>query len=203
MSNPVLSSLILPVKSGNTVTNIQYDLPSGGGGGASTPEAIGFGYGTCDTAYITTEKAVTLSGYVLTKNGIVAVHFTNAVPASATLNINSTGAKAIYHKGAALASNVIGQGDTATFIYDGTYFQLISLDRTLAKATTTSVGSATEGTAIDADDITSWSAGTAASVTVSGETATFTNGTAPALNYTAKTIPNISVSSETVVTGIS
>lgn len=38
MPNPVLSSLILPVKdtSTGTVTNITYDLPAGGGGGSIT-----------------------------------------------------------------------------------------------------------------------------------------------------------------------
>lgn len=56
----------------------------------------------------------------------------------------------------------------------------------------TSVGSApTLGTAIPADDITSWSAGTMFTATVSGEVLTFTAGTAPTLSYTAKSIPNV------------
>ena len=69
-------------------------------------------------------------------------------------------------------------------------------------AQTTSIGSASAGTAIPADDITSWSAGTAASASVANGVLTITNGTAPALQYTAKSIPNISVASKTVVTGI-
>jgi hypothetical protein len=74
-------------------------------------------------------KVATLSNYTFTTGGIVAVNFTNAVPASATLNINSQGAKAIYHKGTAIKANVIKAGDTATFICSGSYYHLISLDR--------------------------------------------------------------------------
>ena len=69
-------------------------------------------------------------------------------------------------------------------------------------ASTTSIGSASAGTAIAADDITSWSAGTAASASVDSGVLSITNGTAPSLSYTARSIPNISVTSKTVVTGI-
>lgn len=89
---------------------------------------LGHGYATCATAAATVAKVATLSSYTLTTGGIVAVKFTYDVPASATLNINSKGAKAIYHKGAAIAAGVIKAGDTATFIYS-TYYHLISLDR--------------------------------------------------------------------------
>lgn len=114
----------LPVKVGNTVEIQEFDVP-----GTSTPENLGFGYGTCSTAYITTAKVATLTGFVLTKNAIVSITFVNAVPSNATLNVNSTGAKALHHRGTALADNVILGGDTATFIYDGTHFNLIALDR--------------------------------------------------------------------------
>ena len=95
-----------------------------------TNVGLGHGYATCSTAEATTAKVGTLSNYALTTGGIVAVKFTYAVPASATLNINSKGAKAIYHKGAAIKAGVIKAGDTATFIYNGTYYHLISIDRT-------------------------------------------------------------------------
>ena len=90
---------------------------------------LGHGYATCSTAEATVAKAATLSSYTLTTGGIVAVKFTNAVPASATLNVNSKGAKAIYHKGAAIAANVIKAGDTATFIYNGSQYHLLAIDR--------------------------------------------------------------------------
>ena len=119
-----LTKLILPVKVNGTIQNQEFNLP-----GTSTPENLGFGYGTCSTAYITIAKVATLTDFVLTKNAIVSITFENAVPSNATLNVNSTGAKALRHRGAAIANNVILGGDTATFIYDGTYFNLIALDR--------------------------------------------------------------------------
>ena len=94
-----------------------------------TNESLGNGYGTCATEAATTAKVVTLSNYVLKTNGIVSVKFTYAVPASATMNINSKGAKNIYYKGAAITAGVIKAGDVATFIYDGTQYQLIAIDR--------------------------------------------------------------------------
>ena len=49
----------------------------------------------------------------------------------------------------------------------------------------------TLGTKIAADDITSWDAGTLPTATVSNETLTITFGTLPTLNYTARQIPNV------------
>ncbi len=93
-----------------------------------TNVALGQGYATCSTAEATIAKVGTLSSYTLTANGIVSVKFTNAVPASATLNINSKGAKNIYYKGAAITAGVIKAGDVATFIYSSQY-HLIAIDR--------------------------------------------------------------------------
>lgn len=110
---------------------------------------LGQGYGTCATAEATAAKAVTLSGYTLTLGGIVAVKFTYGVPASATMNINSKGAKAIFYKGAAITAGIIKAGDTVTFIYDGTQYHVISIDRdnnttysNMGAATASAAGSA-------------------------------------------------------------
>ncbi len=119
-----ITKFVLPIKVGNTIQNQEFDVP-----GTSTPENLGFGYGTCSTAYITSAKVATITDFELTKNGIVSITFTNAVASNATLNVNSTGAKALYHKGAALQNNIILAGDTVTFIYDGTHFNLIAIDR--------------------------------------------------------------------------
>ena len=93
------------------------------------PASQGQGYAACSTAAATAAKTATLSGYNAVTGGIVAVKFAYAVPASATLNINSKGAKAIYFRGAAITADVIKAGDTATMMYDGTYYQLIAVDR--------------------------------------------------------------------------
>lgn len=105
--------------------------------------ALGQGYATCSTAAATTAKTAALSSYALTANGIVAIKFTYDVPAGATLNINSKGAKAMYHRGAAITAGVIKAGDTATFIYN-TYYHLISID---------SVSSGSVSGDIDVNDI--------------------------------------------------
>lgn len=94
-----------------------------------TNASLGQGYGTCATAEATAAKVVSLSSYALTVGGVVAVKFTYAVPASATMNINSKGAKTIYYRGAAITAGVIKAGDTATFIYNGSQYHLLTVDR--------------------------------------------------------------------------
>lgn len=94
-----------------------------------TNPALGQGYATCTTAESTTAKVGVLSSYNLVTGGVVVVKFTNAVPASATLNINSKGAKPIYYKGAAITAGIIKAGDMVTFMYNGTAYMLISIDR--------------------------------------------------------------------------
>lgn len=96
-------------------------------------------------------------------------------------------------------------------------------------ASTTSIGSASAGTAISADDITAWTTNTPTAVTKktvvtsasgataavsngvltltngsfgTGDSVTVTAGTAASLSYTSRSIPNISVTSTTVATGI-
>lgn len=93
-----------------------------------TNVALGHGYATQNNSAAASAVTAALSSYTLTVGGIVSVKFTYDVPASATLNVNSKGAKAIYHRGAAIAAGVIKAGDTATFIYS-TYYHLISVDR--------------------------------------------------------------------------
>ena len=99
----------------------------------------GNGYGTCSTAAATTTKAVTLTNYELVENGIVAVKFTYAVPAGASLNINSKGAKPIYYSGAAISGDIIQGGDIGTFVLTGTgssaKYILLSVDRSAGEMT--------------------------------------------------------------------
>ena len=83
--------------------------------------ALGQGYGECTTAATTKAKTATVDSYTLTAGGITAIKFQNSVPASATLNISSKGAKNIYYKGAAIADGVIKAGDIVTFIYKSQY----------------------------------------------------------------------------------
>ena len=102
-----------------------------------------------------------MSSYTLTTGGIVAVKFTYAVPANATLNINSKGAKNIFHRGAKITAGIIKAGDIATFIYDGTQYHLISIDNSMKIAAASGSNIGTVGTP-------------SVSVATSGGTTTFT-----------------------------
>ena len=95
---------------------------------STTNASIGHGYGVCSTAEATLAKACTISNYTLAAGGSVSIKFTNAVSANSTLNIRTRGAKKIFYKGVAITDGVIKAGDTATFVYDGTQYQLISID---------------------------------------------------------------------------
>lgn len=101
-----------------------------------TNASLGQGIGTCSTAEATTEKVVTLSDYALTTGGVVIVSFTYAVPAGSTLKINSKTAKPIYYRGSAITDGIIKAGDRATFIYSGSYYHLLTVDRSAKTATT-------------------------------------------------------------------
>lgn len=89
---------------------------------------LGFVYAECSTAESTTAKVVTQENYRLVYGGIVVIKFDNAVPANSTLNINNQGAKNIYYRGSAIKAGIIRAGDLATFIYDGTQYNLIGTD---------------------------------------------------------------------------
>ena len=93
----------------------------------NTCRYLGMGYGTCSTAAATVAKTAAITNYTLVTGSIVAVKFTYDVPAGATLNINSKGAKSIYHLGSAIKDGVIRAGAIALFLYS-TQYHLIALD---------------------------------------------------------------------------
>lgn len=84
-------------------------------------------YATSGTAAATAAKVATLaSGTIALKAGVtVAVRFTYAnTAASPTLNVNSTGAKAVYTQGVRYA--YWSAGATVVFTYDGSYWRVVS-----------------------------------------------------------------------------
>lgn len=105
------------VKGMDTNDDTTYTLPK-----------LGIGYTTCSTTLATATKTASLSNYVLTTGGLIAIKFTYSVIAGSTLNISSTGAKAIYYNGAAIQSNIIQSGDIALFVYNGTQYELLTTD---------------------------------------------------------------------------
>ena len=84
-------------------------------------------YGTCSTAAGTAAKTVALSGFVLGTGARVQVKFTNAnTNTSATLNVNNTGAKAIYDQNGKITADAIKANGLYEFVYDGTYWRMLN-----------------------------------------------------------------------------
>lgn len=93
---------------------------------ASVEKKFSATYGTCSTAASTVAKVVTLEDFVLFKGAQISVHFTYKNTASSpTLNVNGTGAKTIWARGAAIAATYYWSANsTHTFTYDGTHWVL-------------------------------------------------------------------------------
>lgn len=84
-------------------------------------------YGECSTAAGTAAKEVACTGYSLTNGQQITVKFTNTDSAgSPTLNVNGTGAKAIYYNGAVAAAGKLQANYYHDFVYNGTYYELVA-----------------------------------------------------------------------------
>lgn len=83
-------------------------------------------YGTCSTAAGTAAKTATIDGFSLYTGVTISVKFTVTNTASSpTLNVNSTGAKAIYYRGAAITAGYLAANRTYVFVYNGTQWEFI------------------------------------------------------------------------------
>lgn len=108
-----------------TDTNINGDLRVSG-----TVFGVQAGnYATCATAAGTAAKVITISGFTLTTGIHVFVKFTvtnTAAVASLTLNVSTTGAKAIKYRGGNLpAVGTLSASRVYEFVYDGTNWELV------------------------------------------------------------------------------
>lgn len=83
-------------------------------------------FGTCSTAAATAAKTVALTGFSLVTGSMVFVKFTVTNTASSpTLNVNSTGAKAIMYRGSAITASQLAANRVYAFIYDGTNWEFV------------------------------------------------------------------------------
>lgn len=83
-------------------------------------------YGTCSTAAGTAAKTVDVDNFSLEMGARVLVKFTiTNTAASPTLNVEGTGAKAIYYRGSAINAGVLAANRTYEFVYNGTQWDLI------------------------------------------------------------------------------
>ena len=94
-------------------------------------------YAVCSTAAGTAAKTVSIPGITLKTGVEITVSFsaTNTA-ANPTLNLNSTGAKAIRYRNTAISAGYLAANRTYRFVYDGTYWQLVGdVDTTPAAST--------------------------------------------------------------------
>lgn len=83
-------------------------------------------YNTCSTAAGTAAKTVSAGTFALETGAMVVVKFTVTNTASnPTLNVSSTGAKAIYYNGAAITAGYLKANKIYQFIYNGTQWDLV------------------------------------------------------------------------------
>lgn len=95
--------------------------------------------GTCSTAAATAEKVVTCADFVLAAGVTIMVAFDNVnTAASPTLNVNGTGAVAIYCNGSAATATQLQK--TVMARYDGNYWQLVHISPSIVTVTFTTSG---------------------------------------------------------------
>ena len=83
-------------------------------------------YNTCSTAADVVAKTVDAGSFALETGAMVVVKFTVTNTANnPTLNVSSTGAKAIMYRGSAISAGYLAANRIYTFIYDGTDWELI------------------------------------------------------------------------------
>lgn len=73
-----------------------------------------------------TNRTAVLAGYYLAQGQTVYVHFVNAVPAAATVNINGTGDVAIYNGDEPISKADIPADTVAALLYDGEKYILLN-----------------------------------------------------------------------------
>jgi len=105
-----------PYRAIPTIENLQHQVAARGC------------YATSSTAAATAAKVADYPGFVLTTGATVYVRFANAnSAASATLNVNSTGAKPIYNNNSTTAANLSWvAGETVPFVYDGSAWRMVN-----------------------------------------------------------------------------
>lgn len=108
------------MKIGNGTTAYN-SLPYVGAGTGSTVS-----YGSSSTAAATAAKVATIANFKLTTGALVLIEFTATNTASnPTLNVSSTGAKAIYYNGAAVTASYLKAQHIYMLRYNGTQYDIV------------------------------------------------------------------------------
>ena len=111
---------------GNAATATKWKAARNINGMSVQGDANRVNYGTCATAAATAVKTVVCTGFALVTGAEITVKFTVTNTASSpTLNVNGTGAKAIYYRGSAIDAGYLAINRTYTFRYNGTQYELV------------------------------------------------------------------------------
>lgn len=104
---------------------------------ASDMPYYGIGYATCSTTADSAAKVVTLANFKRKTGSIITVKFTNGnTNSQPTLNVNSTGAAIIVTSGSLRPTvGTIKANDVVTFVFDGTYWVVTSIDEQISRYT--------------------------------------------------------------------
>ena len=112
--------------SGNSGTATKWATSRNINGMSVDGSANRVNYGSCSTEAATAAKVVSCTGFALVTGSEITVKFTvTNTAANPTLNVNSTGAKAIYYRGAAISAGYLAANRTYTFRYNGTQYELV------------------------------------------------------------------------------
>ena len=117
--------------SGNAGTATKLETKRGIDGVEFDGSADIIHFGTCSTGATTADKTVSCTGFKLAAGSrIIVKHSTMAlIPNSGiTLNVNSTGAKSVYYKGALLVKDTLASipaGTVMEYVYDGTNWEIV------------------------------------------------------------------------------
>ena len=83
-------------------------------------------FGVCSTAAESKEKVVTCVGYKLATGSRIEVKFSTTNTATEpTLNVNNTGAKPVFYRGAAIGAGNLAANRVYSFVYNGAQYELI------------------------------------------------------------------------------
>ena len=91
--------------------------------GATGLPQLGEGRAVCNTAADTAAKVATVQGsgtFALREGSLLVCYFVNPVPAGATLNVSSSGAKDIFYNNSAIKAGMIAGATYALLQYNGT-----------------------------------------------------------------------------------
>lgn len=83
-------------------------------------------FAVCSTAAATAAKTVSCTGFTLITGAEITVFFnTTNTAANPTLNVNNTGAKPIFYRGAAISAGYLAANRIYTFRYTGSAYSLV------------------------------------------------------------------------------